>query len=152
MVVAVVPEPLTAAAGAAASPVRAATVDLVPPAAADFPALRVAPGGSQGAGGGYGGGGGGANGGGDGEDHISGNGGGSFLDPSVMNALEMAGENSDNGMVTITPVVAAVPEPASISLLALCLVAILGLRRLGHRGLRYAARLTDAGKNSIFVE
>jgi hypothetical protein len=100
--------------------------------------------GGGGGAGGFGGGGGGGYGGGaggiSGPGTDGGLGGGSFLDSSVMNALEMAGENSGNGMVTITPVVAAVPEPGSISLLAFCLVAIPGLRRLARSGLRRTAR------------
>lgn len=90
-----------------------------------------------GAGGGIiGGGGGGGYGGGDGGSLSAGNGGGgggSFLDPSVMDALTMAGENTGNGMVTINQVPAPVPEPGTLSLLALTLLCIAGLRRLGRR-------------------
>jgi hypothetical protein len=79
-----------------------------------------------GGGGGYGGGDAGVGGGG-------GGGGGSFLDPSVVNALEMAGENSGNGMVTVNQVMAPVPEPGTLSLLGLSVLAIAGLRKLGGR-------------------
>jgi hypothetical protein len=47
-------------------------------------------------------------------------GGGSDLDSSVT-VLEMPGENSGNGMVTINQVTTPVPEPGSLSLLALSL-------------------------------
>jgi hypothetical protein len=50
-----------------------------------------------------------------------------------MNALMMAGENSGNGMVTVNQVMAPVPEPGTLSLLALTLLAIAGLRKLGRR-------------------
>jgi hypothetical protein len=65
----------------------------------------------------------------------SGGGGGSFLDPGVIDALMVSGENSGDGMVTINLIAAtAVPEPDSLSLLALTLLAISGLRRLAGRG------------------
>jgi hypothetical protein len=85
---------------------------------------------SGGGGGGYGGGNGSGNG---GNDFDGGGGGGSFLDPSVVNALMMAGENSGNGMVTITQVLTPVPEPGTLSLLGLSVLAIAGLRKLGGR-------------------
>jgi PEP-CTERM motif len=93
--------------------------------------------GGGGGGGGLGGGGGGGYGGGNGGTSSlstsAGGGGGSFLDPSVIDALMMSGENSGAGLVTINPVT-AVPEPGTLSLLMLTLVALRGLHRLARRG------------------
>jgi hypothetical protein len=86
-------------------------------------------GGGQGAGGGGGGYGGGA--GGNYFLGAGGQGGGSFLGHDVVDALAVSGENSGNGSVSITPVIT--PEPGSLSLFSLGLLALAGLRKFGRR-------------------
>jgi len=95
----------------------------------------------------YGGGGGGASSGGGGGGYSGGNGGGypsdanpgdggtSYADPSFTALTEASGANTGNGLAEIDPVV---PEPASLSLLGLGLLAILiargrSARRLSSR-------------------
>jgi hypothetical protein len=82
-----------------------------------------------GGGGGYSGGGGGGPSG----SNSGGGGGGSFLNSGFTNTELLAGDNAGNGFVSIDFVSSAVPEPASLSLISLGLLAFAAVRRKVNR-------------------
>jgi hypothetical protein len=96
--------------------------------------------GGGGGGGTGGGGGGGYSGGGGGDGNVNslssyagGGGGGSYLAPGFFNVKETAGENAGNGVASVARDLSPAPEPASLSLLALGLLAMLVWRSRAAR-------------------